>query len=85
MRMNRVLTGLLGLALTGSHRSPPALAATAATDHGVVAAHARRASSPAARETLPAREITSMMVKVGPHKIVFKGKVKGSPRYAGKP
>jgi len=83
MRMNRILTGLIGLALGGV--TPLAITSSAtAAEHGVAAAHASATPASAARETLPAREITSKMVKVGAHKIVFKGKVKGSPRYANK-
>jgi len=83
MRMNRILTGLVGLALAGV--APLGITSSAnAAAHGVAAAHASSAPAVAARETLPPREITSKMVKVGAHKIVFKGKVKGSPRYANK-
>lgn len=83
MRMSRILTGLIGLALGGV--APLAITSSAtAADHGVAATHASAAPTPAARETLPARDITSKMVKVGPHKIVFKGKVKGAPKYANK-
>ena len=41
-------------------------------------------TAPADAAGLPAREISSRMVKVTAHKIVFKGKVKGDPKYAGK-
>ena len=80
MRMNRVLTGLISFALVGL--APLATtSATAATEHGAAAARATTAPSVVARESLPKREITSKIVQKGPHKLIFRGKVKGDPAY----
>ncbi len=81
MRINRILAGAIGLAMAGS---APLAATSAANAVEPAPAAARAAAAPVttARESLPAREITSRMVKVTPHEIVFKGKVKGSPKYA---
>lgn len=84
MRMNRILTGTIGLALAGLAPLATTSTATAAAGHGIAAARTSTASTTAPRESLPPREITSKMVKVSAHKIVFKGKVKGDPKYANK-
>ena len=84
MRMNRIITGAIGLAMAGLAPLAATSAATAATGHGTAAARAVPAPAAAPRESLPPREITSRMVKVSAHKIVFKGKVKGDPKYSDK-
>jgi hypothetical protein len=84
MRMNRILTGLLGLALAGAAPVITTSAADAATPH--VGAHAARATAPetSAREKLPKREITARVVKKSARVLVFKGKVKSDPAYSHK-
>lgn len=84
MRMNRIVTGVIGLAMAGLAPLATAETATASAGHAPATARAVTAPVTAPRESLPAREITSKMVKVSAHKIVFKGKVKGAPKYAGK-
>jgi len=83
MRMNRITTGVVSVALVGLAPLTMASSADATTAHGAAGAPAA-ASTTAARETLPAREITSKMENVSARKIVFKGKVKGDPKYANK-
>ncbi|WP_344153247.1 hypothetical protein [Nocardioides koreensis] len=82
--MNRIITGVIGLAMAGLAPLATASTATAATGHEPAAGRTGTASTTAPRESLPPREITSKMVKVSAHKIVFKGKVKGAPKYANK-
>ena len=83
MRMTRIMTGLISVALVGLAPLTITSSADATSAHGVAAAR-DAAPTTATRETLPAREITSKMENVSARKIVFKGKVKGSPRYANK-
>jgi hypothetical protein len=83
MRMTRIMTGLINVALVGLAPLTITSSADATTAHGVAAAR-DAAPTTATRETLPAREITSKMENVSARKIVFKGKVKGDPKYANK-
>jgi len=83
MRMNRILTGLLGLALAGAAPVITTTSADAATSH--TAAHAARATAPqSTAKALPKREITAKIVNKGARTLVFKGKVKGDPTYSRK-
>lgn len=84
MRMNRILTGLLGLALAGAAPVVATTSADAATSH--TAAHAARASTApqGTAKALPKREITAKVVRKAPRTLVFKGKVKGEPKYSRK-
>jgi hypothetical protein len=83
MRMNRILSGVLGLALAGAApviTANAAVAATGATSHSAVRAGAPSSTN---REALPKRKISEKIVE-GSNKLIFKGKVKGDPTYKKK-
>ncbi|MFC4783078.1 hypothetical protein ACT8ZV_01290 [Nocardioides sp. MAHUQ-72] len=82
MRMNRITTGLISFALVGL--APLAVSTSADAATSGKAAHAATAPSATERQALPKREITSKIVQKGTRKLVFKGKVKGEPKYADK-
>jgi hypothetical protein len=84
MRMHRMLTGLVAFALIGLVPFVSTTSADAATSAGRAAASTTPASSTTARAQLPAREITAKIAQPAPRKLVFKGKVKGDPKYAHK-
>ncbi|MBB6627341.1 hypothetical protein H5V45_08415 [Nocardioides sp. KIGAM211] len=84
MRMHRIITGAVAIALAGSVPFISATSAQAAPAVGHrTSAVAHTAPAPAARQ-LPRREISENIVKKGARTLVFKGKVKGQPHYSNK-
>ena len=84
MRMNRILTAVVALALTGSATFVATSSATAAAPDGTVAAAGVADAQPTANRAKPHREFNAKIVSKGPQKLIFRGKVKGEPTYDDK-